>query len=87
MPQHTHGETFQFSAFTDGRPLYKKYNTMTSGGSIPAKTLTSSLDCTSSSIDDESDILQTRGALNSIYGNSTTVQPPAVCMYLEFYIN
>jgi len=24
---------------------------------------------------------------NSIYGNSTTVQPPAIQMYLEFYIN
>ena len=24
---------------------------------------------------------------NSIYGNSTTVQPTSICMYLEFYIN
>ena len=24
---------------------------------------------------------------SSIYGNSSTVQPAAVCMYLEFYIN
>ena len=24
---------------------------------------------------------------SSIYGNSTTVQPPAICMYLEFYLN
>jgi len=24
---------------------------------------------------------------NPIYGNSTTVQPTSICMYLEFYIN
>ena len=24
---------------------------------------------------------------STIYGNSTTVQPTSICMYLEFYIN
>ena len=76
LPNHTHGETFQFESFPNGRPLNKEYN-VESEGSIPAKSLRTSLTCRSAGVDNESDILQTRLASKSIYGASETVQPAA----------
>lgn len=73
LPDHTHGETFMFAL--GARKLANAYNASDIGGG--SKSLKQDLSYTSN---DQVGILQTESASksNPIYGNSDTVQPPAL---------
>lgn len=73
LPQHTHGEQFIFSEGL--RPLSPTYN----GSNTDGRTKTITTNINHNSRDDDG-IAQTLNASNSIYGNSTTVQPPALTL-------
>lgn len=79
LPQHTHDENFPFSEGI--RPLVNAFNAESTAGT--PKSITQNITHVSN---DSLGVLQTGYASSSIYGASTTVQPPATEMYLYFYV-